>query len=106
MDASVRPFLLGVGTGDSVVGSDQYKALQSELIELKKQKTQLANAVERQKEELKEEAIYRKEVEEKWNERAEQHRTEIEEVARKMKELEIVLQQVHLSLVASAWSKN
>lgn len=51
--------LLGVGAGDSVVGSDRYRALQAELIEIKKQKALLVKSVEKYKDELQEEAHYR-----------------------------------------------
>lgn len=66
--------LLGVSAGDSVVGSDQYRALQAELIEAKKQRAQLTKQVDKMKEEAKNEAVYRREVEEKWNEKSEQQR--------------------------------
>ena len=89
--------LLGVGAGDSVVGSDQYRQLQAELIELKKQKAVLVKAEEKMKAQLKEESVYRKEVEEKWNERAEQHKTETEGLHKKTQELEGLLEQLRIS---------
>ena len=39
--------LLGVGAGDSVVGSDQYRSLQAELIDVKKQKAGLAKTIDK-----------------------------------------------------------
>ncbi len=86
--------LLGVGAGDSVVGSDQYRALQAQLIELKKQKAQLGGTVERMREEAKAEDGFRKQLEERWNEKAEQHRAETEALNRQLQELESVLEQV------------
>ncbi len=89
--------LLGVGAGDSVVGSDQYRALQAELIEMKKQKAQMGKTVEKLKQEARDEDGYRRQLEERWNERAESHRSETEALSRQMQELESVLEQVRLS---------
>ena len=89
--------LLGVGAGDSVVGSDQYRQLQSELIELKKQKVCHAKNEEKLKEELKRESVYRREVEEKWNERAEQHKSETEALNKHIMVLEGLLEQLRIS---------
>ena len=89
--------LLGVGAGDSVVGSDQYRQLQAELIDLKKAKAVLVKAEEKMKKQLKEESVYRKEVEDKWNERAEQHKSETEGLHKQMQELEGLLEQLRVS---------
>ncbi len=93
--------LLGVGAGDSVVGSDQYRALQAELIELKKQKAMLNKNVEKLKEEARTEDGFRRQLEERWNERAEQHRSETEGLSRQVQDLESVLEQVRLSYTAN-----
>ncbi len=86
--------LLGVGAGDSVVGSDQYRALQAELIDLKKQKAQLNKTVERLREEARTEDDFRRKLEERWNDRAEQHRSETEEISKQVVDLERLLEQV------------
>ncbi len=94
--AKVRA-LLGVGAGDSVVGSDQYRALQSELIDLKKQRAQIGKTVEKLKEEAKEDAVFRRRLEEKWNEHSEAQRTEIEALNGHLKECENLLDQVRIN---------
>lgn len=78
--------LLGVGAGDSVVGSDRYRQLQAEVIEEKKARASVQKAADRMRDELKEEAKYRREVEDKWNERAEQHKAETEKLQKAVQE--------------------
>lgn len=89
--------LLGVGAGDSVVGSDQYRELQKELIEVKKQKAVLAKSEAKLKQDIQEEAAFRREAEQVWNERSEFHKTETEALTKKIQELEGLLEQVRLS---------
>ncbi|XP_059092161.1 rab GTPase-binding effector protein 1-like [Tigriopus californicus] len=88
--------LLGVGAGDSVVGSDQYRELQKELIELKKQKAVLAKSEAKSKQDLQNEAAFRREAEQLWNERSEFHKTETEGLTQRIQELEGLLEQVQL----------
>jgi len=93
--------LLGVGSGDSVVGSDKYRALQAELIELKKSRAGLAKQVEKLKEEAREEDGFRKRLEERWNERAEAHRAETEALGADLAELESSCQRVRTTYSTS-----
>ncbi len=89
--------LFGVTDGEGLVGTDAYRKLQGELADAKKECGARAKNEERLKEDLSREAVYRREVEEKWNERAESHKSETEALNKQLMEVEGLLEQLRIS---------
>ena len=69
---------MGISDGESLIGSDAYRKLQTELSESRRETQTHSKTCDRLREDLSREAVYRREVEEKWNERAEAHKAETE----------------------------
>ncbi len=93
-DLAKMKALLGVGLETDVVGSDQFKQVQKQLLDLK----------EKHENHLKKEAAVKSELkimEDQWNERAEQYKTEVSELQDQSKQSTELLQKLqkayHLS---------
>jgi hypothetical protein len=70
--------LLGISDGESLIGSDAYRKLQTELSESRRETQTHSKTCNRLREDQSREAVYRREVEEKWNEKADAHKAETE----------------------------
>ena len=89
--------LLGVGVEDTLVGGGKFRELQIGLEEMRKKCDTHAKNEEKLKEELVKESEFRQKVECEWNERADQHKLQVDALNAQIKQSETIFEHLRLN---------